>query len=270
MRNLDGLTYQKEDKYSVFWVKNFSEDIKGAIREQLALICHGVDNVNTGRRTYNYKNTVKEFLKRYENKPVNTKVGMMGELLVHLIFQNYFDEYKSVTPYFNMEERSIKKGYDAVLTETDSPTLWIIEVKSGGIHLDKTSDQTISDLIGNAKNDLNVRLNKENNSLWMEAINCAKISFDSNDVMKQAVLDILLDWSDDATEGVYTSKDKRVILASVLFSDLGDSITVRNLQQKQNCIEENGIFSQIYVLGIQKETYVKVYHFLKEEAEDEN
>ena len=104
----------------------------------------------------------------------------------------------------------------------------------------------------------------------MEAINCAKISFDSNDVMKQAVLDILLDWSDDATEGIYTSKDKRVILASVLFSDLGDSITVRNLQQKQNCIEENGIFSQIYVLGIQKETYVKVYHFLKEEAEDEN
>lgn len=270
MTELDGITYQKTNKYSIFWIENFSEDIKGAIREQLALICHGIDNVNTGRRTYNYKNTVKEFLKRYETKPVNIKIGMLGELLVHLIFQNYFDEYKSVTPYFNMEERSIKKGYDAVLTEIDSPILWIIEVKSGELHLNKTSNQTIADLIGTAKNDLDVRLNQDNVSLWMEAVNGAKISFDSNDVMKGAVVDILLDWSDDATDGVYTSEDKNVILSGVLFSDLSDSITAQNLQYKQNCIESAGEFSQVYVLGIQKETYEKVYQFLREEAEDEN
>lgn len=270
MEKLDGVTYKKENKYSLFWVEDFSEDIKEAIREQLALICHGVDNVNTGRRTYNYKNTVKEFLKRYETKPVNIKIGMIGELLVHLIFQNYFDEYKSVTPYFNMEERSIKKGYDAVLTETDSPILWIIEVKSGELHSNKTSDQTIVDLIGTAKKDLDVRLNQDNISLWMEAVNGAKISFDSNDVMKEAVLDILMDWSDDATDGVYTSEDKNVILTGVLFSDLGDFITADNLRQKQNRIERTGEFSQVHVLGIQKETYAKVYQFLREEAEDEN
>lgn len=270
MRELDGVTFQKEEKYSVFCVRDFSEDIKGAIREQLALICHGVDNVNTGRRTYNYKNTVKEFLKRYETKPVNIKIGMIGELLVHLIFQNYFDEYKSVTPYFNMEERSIKKGYDAVLTETNTPVLWIIEVKSGELHLNKTSDQTIVDLIGTAKNDLDVRLNQDNVSLWLEAVNGAKISFDNNDLMKEAVLDILRDWSDDATDGVYTSGDKNVILTGVLFSDLSDSITSNNLQQKQGRIERTGEFSQVYVLGIQKETYTKVYQFLREEAEDEN
>ena len=270
MEKLDGVTYKKENKYSLFWVEDFSEDIKEAIREQLALICHGVDNVNTGRRTYNYKNTVKEFLKRYETKPDNIKIGMIGELLVHLIFQNFFDEYKSVTPYFNMEERSIKKGYDAVLTETDSPILWIIEVKSGELHSNKTSDQTIVDLIGTAKKDLDVRLNQDNISLWMEAVNGAKISFDSNDVMKEAVLDILMDWSDDATDGVYTSEDKNVILTGVLFSDLGDFITADNLRQKQNRIERTGEFSQVHVLGIQKETYAKVYQFLREEAEDEN
>ena len=270
MRELDGVTFQKEDKYSVFWVREFSEDIKSAIREQLALICYGIDNVNTRHRMYYYKNTVKEFLKRYETKPVNIKIGMIGELLVHLIFQNYYDEYKSVTPYFNMVERSIKKGYDAVLTEKDSPVLYIIEVKSGELHRNKTSDQTIIDLIGTAKNDLDVRLNQENVSLWIEAVNSAKVSFDSNDVMKEAVLDILRDWSADATDGIYTSEDKNVILTGVLFSDLDDSITAHNLQQKQNYIEKTGEFSQVYVLGIQKETYVKVYQFLREEAEDEN
>lgn len=270
MRELDGVTYQKEDKYSIFWVEDFTEDIKGAIREQLAVICHGVDYVKTGRRTYKYKNTVKEFLKRYETKPIDIKMGMIGELLVHFIFQNYYDEYKSVTPFFNMEERSIKKGYDAVLTEADRPILWIIEVKSGELHLNKTSDQTMNDLVGSAKSDLDVRLNEDNSSLWMEAVNGAKISFDSNDVMKDAVLNILWDWSDDATDGVYTSEGKNVILSGVLFSDLGDSITVKNLQQKQDRIERTNEFSQAYVLGIQKETYAKIYEFLREEAEDEN
>lgn len=270
MRELDGVTYQKECKYSVFWIEDFSEDIKEAIREQLALICHGVDNVNTGRRTYNYKNTVKEFLKRYETKPINIKIGMIGELLVHLIIRNYYSEYKSVTPFFNMEERSIKKGYDAILTEADCPILWIIEVKSGGLHLDKTSDQTINELIGIAKNDLDVRLNQDNTTLWMEAVNGAKISFDSNDVMKEAVLDVLRGWSDDAADGVCTSINKNVFLAGVLFSDLSDSISAYNLQRKQNRIEHTGEFNRVYIVGIQKETYAKVYDFLREEAEVEN
>ena len=270
MRELDGVIYQKKDKYSVFVIEDFSEDIKKSIREQLAVICHGVDYVNTGRRTYNYKNTVKEFLKRYENKSIDIKIGMIGELLVHLVVKNYYDEYKAVTPYFNMEERSIKKGYDAVLTEADSPILWIIEVKSGKLHSNKTSDQTINDLVGTAKRDLDVRLNEANASLWMEAVNGAKISFDSNNEMKDAVINILLDWSDDATDGVYTSEEKNVFLTGVLFSDLADTITALNLQQKQNRIERTGEFSQVYVLGIQKETYEKVYQFLREEAEDEN
>ena len=269
MKEFEGVSYQKKDNYSVFWIEDFSDDVKNAIREQLSVICYGEDNTKTGRRMFSYISTVKEFLKRYNKKTKDIQIGMIGELLVHLIFQNYFEEYKSVTPYFNMEERSIKKGYDAVVTEADNPTLWIIEVKSGEIHLNKTSDQTINDLVGNAKGDLDIRLNTENKSLWLEAINGAKISFDSNNVMKDAVMDILYDWGDAADVGVYKSDDKRVILTGVLFSDLSDGITANNLQKKQKRIEKTGEFKQIYVLGIQKETYSKVYDFLREEAEDE-
>lgn len=87
-----------------------------------------------------------------------------------------------------MEERSIKKGYDVVLTEVNNPNLWITEVKSGKLHSNKSSNQTMNDLLGTAKRDLKERLNEENISLWLEAINGAKVSFDSNNTMKSAVL----------------------------------------------------------------------------------
>lgn len=266
MTNLDGIDYQKQDKYSVFLVKDLTEEIKTAIRKQLSEICHGVDTVKSGFSTYNYKNTVKEFLKRYDCKPKNIQIGMIGELIVHLILKEYFKNYKSVTPYFNMEERSIKKGYDVVVTEVNNPILWIIEVKSGELHQDKNQDQTINDLIGTARDDLKERLNKENTSLWMEAINGAKLSFDANDTMKNAIIGVLGNWSDLSTDGTYSSKDKNVILTGVLFSDTGAPVTENNLKKKQSIIEKSAIFKQIHVLGIQKSTYLKVRDFLRDEA----
>jgi hypothetical protein len=268
-RMLEGINYYKEKKFSVFRIRELSESIKKSMREQLAEICHGEDYVKTGRRAYNYENTIKEFLKRYEKKSEKIRIGMIGELLVHLIFYNYFYEYKTVTPFFNMEERSIKKGYDIVLTEVDNPILWITEVKSGNLHSNKNSNQTMNDLIGTANEDLTERLNNENVSLWMEAVNCAKISFDSRNEMKQAVVDVLLDWNDEATDGSYSSHDKNVILAGVLFADMEDEINDENAKKKQNRIETTQTFQQVYVLEIQKATYSKIYDFLKEEASSE-
>lgn len=260
--------FKKNDCAAII-INSFTEDIKKLLRDQLAEICHGKDYVATGRITYSYKFTLKEFLKRYENKSKDIKIGMIGELLVHLIIKIYFDEYKSVTPYFNMEERSIKKGYDVVLTEVNSAVIWIIEVKAGELHIEKNANQTINDLIGTAKSDLHTRLNEENASLWLEAINAAKISFDNNDVMKEAILDILFDWSDDAVKGIYSSMDKNVILSGVLFTDTKDCVTYDSIKQKQMKIEKSNGFKRVYVIGIQKGTYTAIYNFLKDEALDE-
>lgn len=266
MKVLDGVKYVKSDKCSVFWISEFTEELKSAIREQLAEICHGVNFAKSGHITYNYINTVKEFLKRFETKSEKTKIGMLGELLLHLIIHCYFDEYKSVTPFFNMEERSIKKGYDAVLTEVANPTLWIIEVKSGKKHAYKNSDQTINDLIDLANNDLKVRLNDDNTTLWLEAINGAQISFDNNSSMKPAVIDILQDWSDTTVNGTYSSDDKNVILTGVLFSGLSEMITMDNANKQHSLVENANTFNKLYVIAIQKETYEKLYDFLKKEA----
>ncbi len=266
MNCLAGVNFIKNDNYAVFWIEDFSDEIKQSLRNQLSEICYGVDQVNSGFITYNYSNTVKEFLERYKDKTPKTQKGMLGELLVHLIIKNYFDEYNSVTPFFNLEERSIKKGFDGVFTETGKAVIWIVEVKSGELHSNNTSDQTMSSLIGTAKSDLYGRLNKKNIPLWLEAIYGAKVAYDSSDIMKTAIIKTLGNWSDNSTLGKHTSKDKNVILTGVLFSDLSDSITETNLQLKQMNIEATKEFNQVFVLGIQKETYIKIYEFLKDEA----
>ena len=74
---------------------------------------------------------------------------------------------------------------------------------------------------------------------------------------------------DDASDGVYTSSDKNVILTGVLFADITDEVSSDNIHRKQQRVERENVFNKVYVLALQKSTYNKVYDFLKEEASDE-
>lgn len=269
MPEIRGINCYKENKYCLFCISEFTDEIKNELRAQFAAICHGEDYAGSGRVMYNYRNTVKEFLKRYEGKTPEIKVGMIGELLIHFLMGVYFDEYKVVTPFFNMEERSIKKGYDVVLTEVDNPTIWLTEVKSGQLHKNKNANQTMSDLLNTAKADLEIRLNEENETLWHEAINGAKIAFDTHNTMKDAVMDVLMSWGDEAYGGNNTSGDKNVILSGVVFSDIADAVTEDVPRNKQANVEQEVIFNKIYVIALQKGTYDKIYQFIREEAADE-
>ncbi len=261
-----GVSIHKTTEYTVIFVEQFSDDIKNALRNNLSSICHGENKVKSGRKSYSYQKTLKSFLDRYESKTKKIKIGMIGELLVHLLISEYFDEFKVVTPYFNMEENSIKKGFDIVLTESNCANIWITEVKSGEIHKDKNVKQTMIDLLGTAKRDLETRLNDENETLWMEAVNGATIALDDNNVLKSAVKDILEDWQDEASDGIYTSCDKNVMLAGVLFSINDGTINSEAIEKKQETITNENIFNQAYLLAIQKDTYTQMYQFLQNEV----
>lgn len=75
--------------------------------------------------------------------------------------------FTTASPFFNMEERSFKKGYDVALFETATNELWIAEVKSGAIQKgQKNVSSAAVGLINTAKNDLKTRLNDSNTSLF--------------------------------------------------------------------------------------------------------
>lgn len=266
MKNIDGVVFVKKKEYAFCRIEYFSDELKDIIRKQLADICYGSAKVSTGRIMYSYKATVQEFLRRYKNKTEKIKKGLIGELLTHIIIKEMFEEYRVISPYFNLEERSIKKGFDIVLTSKDTHDLFIIEVKSGGKHKGKKSDETMNDLIGLAKNDLSKRLNDENASLWHNAINGAQSVLESTDDLKQAVIEILEDMGDKAVMSYTQSKEINVFLTGVLFADLSDSISEQNTQAKKKAIERSREFNSVFVLSLQKKTYKKIYEFLKKEG----
>lgn len=266
LKNINGVVFEKKNEYAFCCIEYFSDELKDIIRKQLADICYGSAKASTGRIMYSYKATVREFLKRYENKTEKIKKGLIGELLTHIIIKEMFEEYRVVSPYFNLEERSIKKGFDIVLASKDTHDLFIIEVKSGGKHKGKKSDETMNDLINLAKNDLVNRLNDENTSLWHNAINGAQSVLEKTDDLKQAVIEILEDMGDKAVTCYTQSKEIKVFLTGVLFADLSDRISKKNILKKKKSIEKNREFNSVFVLSLQKKTYKKIYEFLKEEG----
>jgi len=264
-KKIDGVAFVGNEKYAFCHIEYFSDELKDIIRGRLACICYGSAKSSTGRIKYSYKATIKEFLNRYEKKTLKIKKGLIGELFTHIIISEMFSEYNIISPYFNLEERSIKKGFDVVLTSKKDHGLFITEVKSGEKHKGKTSDETMNDLIGLAKNDLISRLNDENISLWHNAINGAQSVLDRNDDYKEAIIDVLEDIGDKFAIGLTDSKDINVFLTGVLFSDFSDCISESNTKSKIDTIDKEGKFKSVFGLSMQKETYTKVYEFLKNE-----
>jgi len=265
-RAIQGVTFVKKSGYALCYIENFSDELQKIVRERLSAICFGISAGASRKKLYSYSSTIKEFLSRYDSKPPKTQKGLIGELLTHVLIAELFSEYTVVSPFFNLEERSIKKGFDVVLTSIKDNELWITEVKSGELHKGKTSDETMADLVSLARSDLISRLNGENKSLWLNAVHNAKIALDKHNDLKEAVVDILENLGDESVDGLVNSKELNVFLTGTLFASLTDLCCEAKVKKKQKAIYSENIFKGIFVLSVQKETYDKVYAFLKQEG----
>lgn len=266
MTIIQGVSVQKTDDYSVFWVSELSEDLKIAIRSRLAAVCNGVANVEGGSEMYCYKNTLKEFLKRYSSKSDNQKKGILGELLLHILFSVFFDEYNVNSPFFNMEERSVKKGFDVVLNKKGTSDIWIAESKAGELRANKNTTQTAVALINSAQNDLYERLNGDSFSLWQNAIYGARSAISEKRDDRAAVIKILQNHGAAASNEEMSSDAINVILVGTVFNNLSDQIDATQIGEKHSQIKGLSKFNDVYLIAIQKSTYTKIYDFLVEES----
>lgn len=264
----------KEDHsdYALYYIESLSEELKQEIRTRLVAVCHGADQAHSTSKIYSYKATVKEFIRRYKTNQDNSedrKKGMIGELLVHIIFE-IEGRYAVASPFFNMEERSFKKGYDVALFDPTTDDLWIAEVKSGAKQKNqKNASSAIVGLINTAKDDLNKRLNEENTSLWLNALNAARVSMSNSNHQKDAVIKLLEDCASEAVDGNYSSSDYNVILAGVLFHPMSERMEAAKVGQKYNRVIRDNLFNKVAIVAVQKGTFEAVYDFLESEAQDE-
>lgn len=265
IHNIAGIRFEQSGNSTLFIISYISEELIEKIQNQLSSICHGLSDGKSERDAYNYQNTLKEFFKRYEGKTNHQQIGMVGELLAHVLFFSYFDKFDTVSPFFNSEERNVKKGFDIILYDTENSEIWITEVKSGHIHQDKNANETIKDLLGTAKRDLNSRLNENNQALWINAITGAKKSLDDCVDKKQLVKNILESIQDEVVNDRAVSLDRNVVLVSTLFHNLSDPIQISTARGFSSNLIVEGIFNKHLIVCIQKNTLDRIVNILREE-----
>lgn len=272
MELIQGITKLDKTDYVLYYIDFISEELKREIRNRLVAICHGADNAQSASVIYSYKETVKEFLKRYSEEDISGRrnKGLVGELLIHVII-DYEGKYIAASPFFNMEERSFKKGYDIALFEPHDSELWIAEVKSGQKQQrQKNSSSAIVGLINTAKTDLKERLNNKDTHLWLNALNAAKVAMINNTSQRDAVLGLLEQCANKEVAGQSNSTDYNVILSASLFHTIEEKISEQTVGKKYASVKKENLFKQIFIIAVQKSTYKAVYDFLKSEVESTN
>ena len=269
---IPGINKEDHDNYVLYFIENISDELKQEIRNRLATICYGVEQTQSNCGIYSYEEIVKDFIHRYKtqkDKSESRKKGMIGELLVHIILE-LEGKYSTASPFFNMEESSFKKGFDIVLFEEDSKELWITETKSGEIQKkQKNANSAVSGLINTAKKDLKKRLNSNEKKLWLNALNAARIYMNNSDHQKQVVLQLLGEISNNVVKQTTSSNQFNVVLSSVLFHPLSDSMENKAIEKKYSDVVKEKLFNKTFIIAIQKNTYTAVYNFLESEIQNE-
>ena len=160
-----------------------------------------------------------------------------------------------VSPLFNLEERSFKKGFDVIAMSGGE--LWLIESKAGHVKNSQDATQKVHERIDEAKRCLNERLNEDSSQLWTNATNSVSRYLDYRDE-KQTVVNIV-----EGVSNSGTSSDKNVVLSGTVFCPFSSEINRQKILDIHNTIKNSGIFSKLQIIVIQKQTMEAVIDFLK-------
>ncbi|KTS01274.1 hypothetical protein [Pantoea dispersa] len=266
MKTLDGVQFLLKNGYGLCHISNFSDELKLALKNHLTRICHGETHSRSGYAMYRYKPTVEAFLERYEKKSANTQKGMIGEFLSHIIINELLDNFETASPFFNLEEKSIKKGFDLLLYSTSDHKVWITEVKSGELHKGKDANETSQVLLNTAYSDLKTRLNENEMNHWANAMNAASIAISQHRNYKDVVLDLLATEGEKTSEKKSTSTDNCVFFISSLFHNIKFKTIEKTVMDFQKSMVAKAEFADVFCLSIQKSTLNKVVDFLIEES----
>ncbi|OUT18369.1 Hachiman antiphage defense system protein HamA [Campylobacter concisus] len=235
-------------------IHSLSDELKGKIKEQLVEICHGEYALVSNFNYHSFDETVKELVNHRIPSNTNRKVGVIGELLLNVLIREFTD-FKIVSPFFNLEERNVKKGFDIIAVDSNKD-LWIIESKAGELGKLKTSTEKVCERINTAKSDLDRRLNKHNTQLWLNAVNSVRNALDDNSE-KNTIVNIL-----NKNSNSCISNDKNVVLGGTVFCLFNTKIDQNELMKLYNSIFNTNKFSQLKLIAIQKQTYQAIIDYL--------
>lgn len=251
---MNGIVERKIGDSVILEIRNLSDELKDKIREQLVEICHGEYALVSGFNYHSFKETIKELVVFRIPKSKDKRVGAIGELLLNVMIREYTD-MRIVSPFFNLEERNVKKGFDIIAVDPNKD-LWIIESKAGELGKLKTVNEKIRERINTAKRDLDKRLNMHNSQLWLNAVNSVRSALDDTSE-KNTIVNIL-----NKNANSCLSNDKNVVLGGTVFCVFDSTIDSIELGKLYNSILSSNKFSKLKLIAIQKRTYQAIIDFL--------
>jgi hypothetical protein len=203
--NQEIIIINKNVNLHIFELKDITDEIKCFIDSRIV-------NITNGSRKRPL-NIVKKKLEKFldSKKGSTTEMGAIAEFFIHLYLST--QGYKQECLFFNLEENSIKKGFDGYYTKDNEA--WIMESKSGG------STKTHKAKVKEAYDDLDKRLkgikkpSETINNLWENAYNHASHK-DVN--TKQSIVKKIEKFSDDFELGNFKDiKDFNIIPSATIF-----------------------------------------------------
>lgn len=153
-------------------VEKIDSKLKALIEKHIVDICEG----DTGNDIKIVKAQLKTFLKSKKDSTI--EMGAIAEFFLHL----YLNEmgFKQECLFFNLEEGSIKKGFDGYYSLLNEE--WILESKSGSIN---TANISHPKKVKEAYEDLEQKLiGNVSNNPWNNAFNHARVVNSSTDIKK--------------------------------------------------------------------------------------
>jgi hypothetical protein len=187
-------------------IEDINSSLKQFIDEHFVSICEG----DSGSNLEQVKKNVLDSLSR---KDSNTKMGATAEFFLHLYLKSL--GYKQECLYLNLEEGSIKKGFDGYYSLDDIEE-YIMESKSGSSSTNGISHPSkIKEAYSDLKNSL--AGTKSNNNPWKNAYNHAShIDVKTAKSIRKNIKKLSDEFDDNIFHNI---KDFNIIPASTIFLD---------------------------------------------------
>ncbi|WP_419651215.1 Hachiman antiphage defense system protein HamA [Veillonella atypica] len=268
---IDGIKVLNNDDKKFYIIESLSEELKTLLRKNMSEICFGVNKIEVSDTLFSFQNTIKEFLIRF--KPLGVSLttkqkGYLGELLTHIVLRQE-ENIEPLSLFFNLEERSFKKGFDLVFLNQSNRNIIIVEVKSGSKRKgQKNLTETAKRLLDDAKDDLIERLNSpdDRNRLWNNALSHADAAINNTNSEKKALQKLLAEqW-----ENSFYKQD--LVLVSGVFESITENICVEEINKYYNTIENNAslmaLSDKVSIVIIHNDIFRDLYNFFLEVKEN--
>ena len=236
--------YQIDEIISAIIIDINEDNIYNEISENIVSICEGCSDTDL--------DTIKIRLKDYlEPKKIRQRHGAVAEFYVHLFLKSL--GYKQNFLFMNLEENSIKKGFDGYYTYNGDE--WIVESKSG-INIKHKSK------IVEAYEDLKKKLTtKEKNNPWENAYNHAAHIAVGADI---SIVKKLKSLSNNYAKNIHLPLDKYNLMpCGTVFDHDASSETVKDVIYNEICpIVSDMEYRKLCIIAISNRAYMAFLRFI--------